>query len=89
MVDGRLRFVRLQIGWMAATVLLLTVVGAFSLELFYVVSLIGYFVLYEVTAADTVRPRWRRRLGWVSVLWLVGFVAVVAYRVVRIVSDVA
>lgn len=88
MVDPRLQFVRLYVGWTVGSVPVLVVLEAFSLELFYVVSLIGFVVVFEATTTDTVDPRWRRRLQLAGVALVVGFVAVAAYQVWLIVQSV-
>jgi hypothetical protein len=69
---------------MLATILLLALLGAFSLELFFVVSLIGFLVVTELTAPFAVRPRWRRRLKWFILLGLAGFAYIVIRRILAI-----
>jgi len=69
---------------MLASILVLSLVGALSLDLFFVVSLIGLLVLVELTAPFAVTPRWRRRVRWIVVLGLLGFTAVVIRRILEI-----
>jgi hypothetical protein len=88
MVDPRLQFVRLYLGWTVGSIPALVVLEAFSLELFYVVSLIGFVVVFEATATDTVDPPWRRRLQLAGVTLVLGFVALAAYQVWLIVQSV-
>lgn len=80
----RLRFVHAQVAWMLATVLALSLLGSLSLELFFVVSLIGFLVVTELTAPFSVTPRWRSRLKWFILLGLVGFAYVVIKRILEI-----
>jgi hypothetical protein len=80
----RLQFVHGQVAWMLATMFVLTLLGALSLELFFVVSLIGFLVVTELTAPFSVRPQWRRRLKWFIVLGLLGFAYVVIRRILAI-----
>lgn len=79
--ERRLRFVRGQVTWMILTVLALSVLGTLSLELFFVISLIGFLVVTELTAPAIATPAWRTRLRWLVVLGLVGFALVVAGRI--------
>ena len=51
MVEWRLQFVRYHVGWMLATILVLVSLGQFSLTQFYVIALIGYFLIAELTVA--------------------------------------
>ncbi|SFR73979.1 hypothetical protein SAMN04487947_4045 [Halogeometricum rufum] len=78
----RQRFVNGQIAWMLASILGLTFVGAFTLELFVLVSLIGFMLLTLATAPVNVTPRWRARLKWPIALGLLFF----GYLVVRLVA---
>ncbi|WP_408959696.1 hypothetical protein [Natrinema sp. 74] len=76
----RMRFVRGQLGWMVATVLVLSLLGSFTYELAFVCSLIGLLVIGEFTAPVAATPTWRTRLKWLTVLGLLGFVILVARR---------
>lgn len=85
MVTGRRqRFVHGQVAWMLGTILVLTALGALSLSIFFVLSLIGLLVVIELTAPFAVTPRWRARLRWVILIGLCGFVYVVIRRIVEI-----
>lgn len=88
MVDRRLWFVRLYVGWTVGAVPVLVVLEVFSLTLLYVVSLIGFVVIFEATASDTVDPRWRRRLRYAGGALVVGFGALAVYEVWTIVQSV-
>lgn len=83
----RQRFLHGQAAWMLASILLLSLVGALSLELFFVLSLIGFLVVVELTAPFGVTPRWRRRLRWIVLLGLLGFGAVVVRRILEILPE--
>lgn len=85
MVTRRQRqFIHGQVAWMLATVLGLALLEALSLELFFVVSLIGFLVVTELTAPFAVQPHWRRRLKWFIILGLVGFTYIVVKRILAI-----
>lgn len=73
-----------HLAWMLATVLGLALLGALSLELFFVVSLIGFLVVVELTAPFAVTPRWRARLKWLIALGLVAFGYIVIRRILEI-----
>lgn len=83
-VSRRLRFVYGQVAVMLAVALALALLGALSLELFFVVSLIGFLVNVELTAPFHVTPRWRRRLRWVILVGLIVFGYVVVRRILAI-----
>ncbi|ADB60095.1 hypothetical protein Htur_1203 [Haloterrigena turkmenica DSM 5511] len=79
-----MRFIRGQLAWMLAAVLALSLLGSFSYELFFVLSLIGLLIVTELTAPFSVTPDWRRRLRWLIALGLVGFAVVVVRRILEI-----
>lgn len=69
---------------MLTSVLALTLLDALTLELFFVLSLIGFLVVTELTAPFAVTPRWRKRLKWIIALGLVVFSAIVVRRILEI-----
>ncbi|ELY42709.1 hypothetical protein [Natronorubrum bangense] len=79
-----MRFIHGQLAWMVAAVLVLSVLGSFSYELFFVLSLIGLLIVTELTAPFAVTPDWRRRLRWLILLGLVGFGVIVIRRILEI-----
>ena len=83
----RQQFVAGQVVWLLATVVALTALRALSLELFFVVSLIGFLVVIELTAPFAVTPTWRRRLRWLVALGLLAFGYVVVRRILAILPE--
>ncbi|MFA9427910.1 hypothetical protein [Natronorubrum sp. A-ect3] len=79
-----MRFIHGQLAWMVAAVLVLSVLGSFSYELFFVLSLIGLLIVTELTAPFAVTPDWRRRLRWLILLGLIGFGVIVVRRILEI-----
>ena len=79
-----MRFIHWQLAWMLAAVLVLSVLGSFSYELFFVLSLIGFLVVTELTAPFAVTPDWRRRLRWLILVGLLGFGIIVVRRILEI-----
>ncbi len=80
----RLQFVHAQIAWMLSVILVLSLLGSLSLELFFVLSLIGLLIVVELTAPFRITPRWRKRLWMVIGLGLVGFGVIVIRRILEI-----
>lgn len=83
----RQQFVVGQVVWSLATIVALTVLGALSLELFFVVSLIGFLVVIELTAPFAITPPWRRRLRWLVLLGLLVFGYIVVRRILAILPE--
>jgi len=69
---------------MLTAVILLSALSALTLDLFFVVSLIGFLVVVELTAAINVTPQWRARLKWVILAGLLGFGYIVVRRILEI-----
>ena len=80
----RERFVHATVAWMVGTVVVLSLLGSLSLELFFVVSLIGFLVVTELTAPFNLTPRWRSRLKWLILAGLVIFGYIVVRRILEI-----
>jgi len=80
----RVRFIHGVTAWMLATVLALALLGSLSLELVFVVSLIGFLVVVELTAPLNVTPAWRRRLKWLIAAGLLVFGYIVIRRILEI-----
>jgi len=73
-----------QLAWLLGTALVLALLESLTYELFFVVSLIGFLVVVELTAPFNVTPRWRRRLKWPILLGLVVFGYIVVKRILEI-----
>lgn len=80
----RQRFLIGTIAWQLGTVLVLALLGSLSLELMFVVSLIGLLVVTELTAPFAITPAWRRRLLWIIGAGLLGFGYIVIRRILEI-----
>lgn len=80
----RQQFIHGQAAWMLAVIVVLAALGALSLELFFVLSLIGLLVVIELTAPFNLTPTWRSRLKWLILAGLIGFMFVVVRRILEI-----
>jgi hypothetical protein len=80
----RQRFVFGHVAWTLAAILALSLLGSLTLELVFVVSLIGFLVLVELTAPVAVRPAWRQRIKWVIAAGLLVFAYLVVQRILAI-----
>lgn len=80
----RQHFVHGTVAWMLAAALVLALLDALELELFFVVSLIGFLVVVELTAPFNVTPAWRARLKWIILVGLAGFGYIVIKRILEI-----
>lgn len=78
-LDRRLRFIYAFVGWLLGTVLVLAVVGRVAPELLFSISLVGLFVVIELTAPVSIRPEWRKRL-WAVILFGVAVLGLIVIR---------
>jgi len=76
----RYRFIGGVLAWCLAGLFVLVLTGWFTYELFFVVALIGFLVVVELTSPVHVRPWWRRRLQWTVLIGVMGFLVVLTRR---------
>ncbi len=69
---------------MLAAALTLALLDVLTLELFFVLSLLGFLIVVEFTAPFSVTPKWRMRLKWLILAGLVSFGYVAIRRVLSI-----
>jgi hypothetical protein len=73
-------------GWVLLVLSLLLLFNSLSYEYFFVLCLIGFLIIVELSGPYTVRPKWRL---WVNVFILMGtviFALIVAQKVLDIVG---
>jgi hypothetical protein len=70
--------------WLLGSLLALSLLGSLSSELFFVVSLIGFLIIVELTAPFSVTPAWRQRLKWLIGIGLSVFGYIVIRRILAI-----
>lgn len=80
----RRQFVIGQTAWMLTALLALVLLDSLTGELFFVLSLIGFLVITELTAPFNVTPGWRRRLTWLIAIGLLVFGYIVIRRILEI-----
>lgn len=83
----RQRFVAGVTAWMLTATTVLTALGSLEAELFFVLSLIGFLVVVELTAPLNVTPQWRRRLQIIVVIGVIIFGMIVTRRIISILQD--
>lgn len=80
----REQFIYGNLAWHCGAALVLVLLNSLTLELFFVVGLIGFLVVTELTAPFNVTPQWRSRLKWLIGLGLAVFGYVVVKRILAI-----
>ena len=80
----RVRFIHAQVAWMLATVFVLSLLKSLQPQLVFVISLIGFLIIVELTAPFNVTPTWRSRLKWIILVGLAIFGYVVVQRILAI-----
>lgn len=73
-----------QLAAMTAVVVGLSASGTFSYESFFLLSVLAFLIVVDLTKPGAVRPRWRVRLRWLLAVALVGFALVVTKRLFAI-----
>ncbi len=80
------RFVYLLSAWMFTVLFFLIIGKNLDIEIFFVLNLIGFLVLVELTAPFNFKPAWKQRLKWVVLLGAMGFLAIVVKKVMKIIG---
>lgn len=81
----RRRFIHGQTAWMLLSVIALALLDTLTLEFFFVLSLIGFLIVTELTAPFNMTPEWRGRLKWIIGLGLIVFGYIVVRRILEII----
>jgi len=71
-------------GWMFVVLSLLALFGSVSYEYFFVLCLIGFLVIVELSGPFIVRPAWRSRVNIVIFLGVLVFSLIVLEKVLAI-----
>lgn len=69
---------------MLGSAFVLVLLDSLTGELFFVVSLIGFLIVVELTAPFNVTPVWRKRLKWIILVGLAVFGYIVIKRILEI-----
>jgi hypothetical protein len=70
--------------WMFVVLALLVLFQSLSLEYFFVLCLIGFLIIVELSGPFTVRPEWRKRVNMAIVVGVLVFGLIVAKKVLDI-----
>ena len=80
MLAHQRKFAIAVLGWSLCALLVLVFSGLMVLELYFVVSLVGFLIIAELTAPVNISLGWRGRIRVFVVLGLLGFVYVLSLR---------
>ena len=80
------RFVYLLSAWMFMVLFFLIIVNSLDIEIFFVLNLIGFLVLVEITAPFNFKPVWKQRLKWVELIGAIGLSIIVAEKILKIIG---
>ncbi len=72
--------------WAFLALAVLAVIGSLDFEYFFVLCLIGFLVIVELSGPFASRPRWRSRLYAVILLGVVVFALIVVNKVLGIIG---
>ena len=83
----RRRFIHANVAWLLSAALVLALLEVLTYELFFVVSLIGFLIVTELTAPVRVTPAWRGRIKWIILLGLSAFGYVIVQRILAVIPE--
>lgn len=71
-------------GWVLVVLSLLALFNSINYEYFFVLCLIGFLVIVELSGPFTVKPAWRSRVNIVIVLGVLLFTLIIVEKVLAI-----
>ncbi|KCZ72803.1 hypothetical protein ANME2D_01238 [Candidatus Methanoperedens nitroreducens] len=80
------RFIYILSAWMLTVLFFLIIGNNLDLEMFFVLNLIGFLVLVEITTPFSFKPEWKQRLKWVVLTGTILFLYIVAKKIIRIIG---
>lgn len=83
----RLQFITAIVLGISAFLTLIVALGAFSLDLFFLVSFMMFVAVIELTAPDVIDIPWRRKLPWFTVAGLLLSTVLLGRRIVETLPD--
>jgi len=86
MGQKQLRFVYLLSVWMFIVLFFLIIGNKLDIEIFFVLNLIGFLVLVELTTPFHFKPEWKNRLKWVVLAGMMGVSYIVIRKVQKIIG---
>ncbi|MEQ9731567.1 MAG: hypothetical protein ABOK23_13285 [Candidatus Methanoperedens sp.] len=64
----------------------LIIANNLDIEIFFVLNLIGFLVLVEITAPFNFKPEWKQRLKWIVLAGAIAFSYIVIKKVMKIIG---
>lgn len=73
-------------GWVLVVLSLLALFNSINYEYFFVLCLIGFLVIVELSGPFTVKPAWRSRINIVIILGVLLFTLIIVEKVLAILN---
>lgn len=84
MLTRQQRFIYALSAWMFIVLILMSLTRSYDLTLFFILMLMGFLVLVEITSPYHISPKWVRRLSWVVAVGVIVFMVIVAKKAMDI-----
>ncbi len=72
--------------WMFTVLFFLILGNNLDIEMFFVLNLIGFLVLVELTTPFNFKPEWKQRLKWIVLIGTIVFLYIVIKKVIKIIG---
>jgi hypothetical protein len=80
------RFIYMLSAWMFIVLFFLILGNNLDIEMFFVLNLIGFLVLVELTTPFNFKPEWKQRLKWIVLIGTIVFLYIVIKKVMKIIG---
>ena len=86
MGQKQLHFVYLLSVWMFIVLFFIIIGNNLNIEIFFVLNLIGFLLIVELTTPFHYKPAWKNRIKWVVLMGMIGFSYIVMEKVLAIIG---
>ncbi|CAJ36749.1 hypothetical protein [Methanocella arvoryzae] len=73
-------------GWALLTLAILVLLNSLDIEYFFVLCLIGFLIIVELSGPFTTKPKWRSRVNIVILAGVAIFALIVVRKVLEIIA---
>lgn len=73
-------------GWIVLVLAGLALLGSLEIVNFFILCLIGFLIIFDLSGPYTVRPKWKARVKNLTVLGILIFAAIAAVTLIKIIG---
>lgn len=71
--------------WVFLTILAMTLLGSLDPVTYFIVCLLGFLIIFDLSGPFTVNPRWKSRVQLLTVIGIAIFAVIAAQKLIEII----